>query len=134
MPDETTYRVAVERMNEDPMALCDEAQRIVTEQVCALTADKCRVYAFAIESTHAHLLVGPLGEDIGSFVGRLKGRSSSEVLRLPDYWGRKRTWTSGYWKVFLFDIDGAHAVQQYIERHNIRCGLDANPYDWVQPI
>lgn len=95
---------------------------------------RCRVLALAIEATHFHLLTGPLrgGESIGRFVGRLKGRTSSAVLNLPDNADRKRVWTSGYWKVFLFDDHGVEMVREYIENHNVRRGLAANPYgDWV---
>ena len=65
----------------------------------------------------------------GAFVGRLTGMSSSDVLAA--FPGRARTWGSGYWKVYLFDMIGVEAVMQYIDAHNERKGLAAKPYDWI---
>lgn len=90
-------------------------------------------YAAAIEDNHVHLLLGPLSEDIGKYVGRLKGRTSSVIRKLPANADRKRIWTAGYWKVFLFDDEAITMVTRYIEQHNMRRGLPASPYDWVAP-
>lgn len=95
--------------------------------------DTVRAYACAIEPTHVHLLIGPVREDIGRFVGRLKGTTSSALLDHPDNWGRRRIWTSGYWKVFLFDIDARFAVERYIQQHNVRAGRPPSPYPWLTP-
>ncbi len=92
-----------------------------------------RAYACAIEPTHVHLLVGPVREDIGRFVGRLKGTSSSAVLQHPANRDRTRVWTAGYWKVFLFDDDALPPVAAYIERHNTRRGLPVAPHPWLTP-
>lgn len=91
-------------------------------------------YAAAIEDNHVHLLLGPLSEDIGKYVGRLKGRTSSVMRKLPANADRKRIWTAGYWKVFLFDDEAVTAVARYIGQHNVRRGLPATPYDWVTPL
>ncbi len=90
-------------------------------------------HACAIEPAHEHVLFGPVGEPIGTFVSRLKGASSSAVLRRPGNHGRKRIWTAGYWKVFLFDDEAVFAVAQYIEAHNTRRGLPAAPFPWITP-
>ncbi len=92
----------------------------------------CR--ACALEATHVHLLVGPVHQPIGKFVGRLKGTSSSAVVRPQANHGRKRVWTGGYWKVFLFDHGAACAVADYIEAHNTRRALPKAPYPWITPI
>ena len=97
-------------------------------------AGEATAYACAIESNHVHLLIGPVHEPIGRFAGRLKGTTSSALLKHPDNWGRQRTWTAGYWKVFLFDLDAMRAVANYIETHNTRRGLPASPFDWLQPL
>jgi hypothetical protein len=91
-------------------------------------------YAAAIEPTHVHLLLGPVREDIGRFVGRLKGSSSSAARKHPANRDRRRTWASGYWKVFLFDDDAVGAVADYVAAHNTRRGLAAARLAWVTPL
>ncbi len=99
------------------------------EAICSKPA----CYAAAIEDNHVHLLFGPVGEDLGKFVGRLKGRTASVLRKLPANQERSRIWTAGYWKVFLFDDEAVAAVRGYIEDHNIRRGFSTSPYDWVSP-
>ena len=96
--------------------------------------DKPVCYAAAIEDNHVHLLFGPVNEDVGKFVGRLKGRTSSELKKLPINRDRQRLWTGGYWKVFLFDDEAIRSVARYIEQHNVRRGVDASPHAWVSPL
>ncbi|MCK4873436.1 MAG: transposase [Phycisphaerales bacterium] len=88
-----------------------------------------RVYAAAIQETHVHLLLAPMRDDIGAVVGRIKSNTSSAVLALHHKDGRARTWTAGYWKVFLFDVGAVHTVAAYIQRH----GDNRSPYTWVRP-
>jgi REP element-mobilizing transposase RayT len=90
-------------------------------------------WAATIEANHVHLLVGPVNEDLARFVGRLKGRTSSVVGALPVNSERERVWTSGYWKVFLFDAVGVVAVKRYIDLHNVRRGLPAEPFPCISP-
>jgi REP element-mobilizing transposase RayT len=90
-----------------------------------------RAVAAAIEANHVHLLVTALREPVHRFAGRLKGSSSSALLRRPENAGRSRIWTSGYWKVYLFDIEGVAAVAKYIDEHNARRGKVARPYPWL---
>src|SRR3954468_16928957 len=92
-----------------------------------------RIHAAAIERTHVHLLLSPLDEDIERVVGRIKGRTSSAVVHQGSEPGRQRTWTAGYWKVFLFEDRAAPLVARCIEAHNERRGLPAAPYDWITP-
>ncbi len=91
-------------------------------------------YAAAVEDNHVHLLLGPVTEDISRCVGRIKGRTASILKQLPANHDRKRIWTGGFWKVFLFDGNALRAVAKYIEQHNIRRGTDGSPYDWLTPI
>jgi len=91
------------------------------------------IYAAAIERTHFHLLTGIMREDVGIFMGRIKGITSSAVCALPENAGRRHVWTAHYWEVFLFDDGGVEAVQGYIEAHNVRRGLAPNPFPWVHP-
>jgi REP element-mobilizing transposase RayT len=91
------------------------------------------VWAAAIEPNHVHLLLGRVEEDISRLTGRLKGRTSSVVGALAMNEDRQRVWTSGFWKVFLFDDLAVQAVKSYIEAHNRRRNLPAAPFPWITP-
>ena len=60
--------------------------------------------------------------------------TSSAVLKRLGNENPNRVWTSGYWKVFLFDDAGVAAVKDYVEDHNLRRGLPARVVSWVAPI
>jgi hypothetical protein len=115
VPDAMSVRRALQLCKESPRLLDDVEQRIVADVIGKLIRppadvdDDGRPVAWAaVETTHVHLLTSVPREDFASFVGRLKGTSSSAVLsELP---GRERTWGSGYWKVYLFDRIGIEAV------------------------
>ena len=89
--------------------------------------------AAAIEPTHVHLLLAPLQHDIDKAVGSIMSQTSSALLKLPENWNRKRTWTAGYWKVFIFDVAVVPIVRRYIEGHNERRGLASAPFEWIDP-
>jgi len=160
VPDVATYRRAQELLKEPPKWMSVDEMDLVAKTISAqlapglpryvvvdaATVEKSALspgkpgaklpvaHACAIESNHVHLLLGPVSEDISKCAGRLKGTSSSALLKHPNHVGRERIWTTGFWKVFLFDIEGVVAVQEYIQAHNIRRGLPASPYEWLQPI
>jgi len=121
-------------MREAPKRLNpDEIATVAAELSRHVGGSQPSVRAAAIEPNHVHLLAGSVREDLQKFVGRLNGRTSSEVGKLPKNADRARVWTSGYWKVFLFDDVGVRAVKEYIDAHNIRHGLPAEPYEWIAP-
>jgi REP element-mobilizing transposase RayT len=146
LPDTVTFEVARSLMKEPAKVLSAEEQRIVAEVMgrqfsptaapakAGAMCERVRAMACAVEPTHVHLLTGPVHEDIGRFVGRLKGTTSGALVKHPDNWGRTRIWTAGYWKVFLFDADALPTVAGYIESHNTRRGLTASRFDWLTPI
>jgi hypothetical protein len=132
IPDPETRIRAKSRMTETPKWLSPEEIAIVAEELgILLSPPNPPCWAATIESNHIHLLVGPVTEDIAPYAGRLKGRTSSEVGALSRNAGRERVWTSGYWKVFLFDEIAVTAVKRYIDTHNTRRGLPAEPYSWI---
>ena len=158
LPDAATRRTAQERLLEPPKILSSDeieflapilghaattyspaftpesqSPTLSAEMRTGTLFEQPRVIAAAIEPTHVHLLTGPLKQDVAAFVGRLKGSTSSALLRRPENAGGTRTWTSGYWKVFFFDHRAVPTVQNYIEEHNQRRGLPAAPWDWVRP-
>jgi hypothetical protein len=140
LPDATTFVRAQSLMNEYPKSLSSQERLVVAcelEKHLAPSADgKClpRSHACAVEPTHVHLLVGPVCEPLDRFVGRLKGRSSSEVVKLLANADRTCTWTAEFWNVFLFDEDAMRVVQRYIQQHNTRAGRPASPFNWLDPI
>ena len=135
MPDSTTRAFARQRMNEPPMILSPEDVQTVADEFAELVSKPGApaVYAATIEPTHVHLLIGPVREDLHKFVGRLKGRSSSELLAKGRHPERNRVWTEGYWRVFLGDDFGLESVREYIQRHHVRAGRSSNPYSWCRP-
>jgi hypothetical protein len=141
VPDSTTYRRADRSLNETPKWLdADEIATVVVElghYLAGIDAKRAALpapWAAAVEPNHVHLLVGPVRENLARFVGRVKGRTSSAVGAMPRNAARERVWADGYWKVFLFDDHGVRAVKRYIDAHNVRRGLPADPYPWITPI
>ena len=131
-PDSMTRQRAQERMPEAPKWLSSEEMTVIADELANhITPPNPPAWAAAIEANHVHLLVGPVKEDISRFAGRLKGRTSSVVGAMPANADRNRVWTSGYWKVYLFNEIAVGAVQHYIENHNLRRGLAAAPYPWI---
>ena len=136
LPDRNTRQHAMELAKEPPRLLSELDQRIVADTIGGLLKADIRgkVHAAAVERTHVHLLFGPLNENIERVIGRIKGRTSSEVIARGSEPGRRRTWTAGYWKVFLFDERSLPFVARYIEAHNERRGLPAAPFGWITPL
>jgi hypothetical protein len=93
-----------------------------------------KAHALAIESNHVHLLIGSLDADLEATVGRMKGVSSSLILDQQNNLARKRTWTGGFWRVFLYDNLAVETVYAYIINHNIRANRLAHPYTFTHPI
>jgi REP element-mobilizing transposase RayT len=139
LPDEDSRNRSKSLMTEGPFVMNDADMQIVANEMSRHVFDGstlCRkptAFAAAIEPTHVHLLVGSVEEDIEKFAGRLKGRTSSEILATGRHPERKHVWTAGYWRVFLFDEIAMEAVRDYIDRHHVRAGRPANPYSWCRP-
>jgi REP element-mobilizing transposase RayT len=136
--DPTTLTHAIGLAKEPPKVLAPDEQRIVAETIGEVLRtqtppSRTRILAAAIERTHVHLLLSRVDEPIDRAVGRLKGRASSEVIARGAEPERKRTWTAGFWKVFLFEARSVPVVGRYIEAHNERRGLARAPYEWVTP-
>jgi len=134
IPDSETVARVSSQMTEPPKWLTPEEIAVVADELGKLvTPPNPPAWAATIEANHVHLLVGPMTENISRYTGRLKGRTSSEIGALPTNSDRERVWTSGYWKVFLFDEIAVQAVKRYIDAHNTRRGLPAKPYPWITP-
>ncbi len=124
-PDTTTQTRATSLMREPQKVLDEEELQLVTKTLDdylapGMPGETWRLHATAIERTHVHLLFGPLDDAIGEVVGRIKSRTSSALLKLPINQGRRRIWTTGYWKMFLFDDNAMAQVAEYINAHGGR--------------
>ena len=136
VPHPVTVTRATELAKEPPKILTPDEQQIVADtigEVLRMHMKGASIVAGAIERTHVHLLLTGLNEPIDRVIGRLKGRSSSAVIRRGSQPDRTRTWTAGFWKVFLFEERSVPIVGQYIEAHNERRGVAAAPYEWITP-
>ena len=131
--DPITQMPARERMTEPAKILTVDDRQLVAEKIGVLVTPpyQPRAHAAAIEETHAHLLLGPVEEKIHKTAGRIKGTTSSALLKLPANRGRSHIWTARYWKVFLYDEAAFAAVKRYIEEHNLRRGIAAAPFLWI---
>ena len=124
-------------MREPEKVLNEEEIQLVAQTISdyiapGMPGETWRIHAAASERTHVHLLFGPLDDPIGEVVGRIKSRTSSALLKLPVNQDRRRIWTTGYWKVFLFDDDAVSQVAKYINAHNDRRASPAGPWSWVE--
>jgi REP element-mobilizing transposase RayT len=132
MPDAVTRSQAESRLIDEPKRL-NETEEIIVG--CAIVSfaqaaweaagwpGPLDIQSLAVEPEHIHLLLGPISVDVGEIVGRIKSATSSLLCQLPAVAGRQRTWSSGYWKVFLFDHEAVDVVRGYIEDHNVRRGF-----------
>ena len=131
-PDAATQTRATSLMREPQKVLNEEELRLVKQTLDdylapGMPGETWRIQATAIERTHVHLLFGPLNDPIGEVVGTIKSRTSSALLKLPINQDRRRIWTTGYWKVFLFDDHAMAQVGEYINAHGGRRGSRAEP-------
>ena len=135
--DTTTRSRAKSAMCEPEKVLNEEEIQLVTKTLedylaPGMPGETWRIQATAIERTHVHLLFGPLHDPIGEVVGRIKSRTSGALLKLPANQDRRRIWTTGYWKVFLFDDNAMEQVAEYINAHGGRRGSRAGPVSGVE--
>ena len=137
LPDATTLHHATELAKEPPKVLTPDEQQIVADTIGEVLhnhmAPSSCVLAAAIERTHTDLVLTGIQEPIERVIGRFKGRTSSEVIGRGSDRRRSRTWTAGFWKVFLFEGRSVPVVGRYVEAHNERHGLPPAPYDWITP-
>ena len=128
--DPVRKRMAAERMKHDPVRLGAATIAVVIEAIgrCA-AASSWRIAAASIEPTHTHLLLTYAPNDIDDAVKWLKDQTTKSVHRDTGHFGP--VWCRGKWRSFVFDGNAWAAARGYIERHNVRRGLVAAPYDFI---
>ncbi len=148
LPDPTTLAHARQEMSEEPKLLDPVEQMLVGAMIGGFITGEgpaapwaqagyptpLEAWALAVERTHVHMLIAPPPRKVGGVVGRVKGTSSSALRKLPGNRARRRIWTTGYWKAFLYDDAAVRAVQDYIEQHNVRRGFGRRRFDFVGPV
>jgi REP element-mobilizing transposase RayT len=129
-------RMAEERMKHAPVRLSQQMMDVVVETIaeCAV-ASAWEVAAFAIESTHFHLLITYSSNDIEQTAKWIAQRTTKAMHQKTRHEGP--VWCGGRWRQFLFDESHWQNTIRYIERHNLRKGLPAKPYSfilgWMRP-
>ena len=124
--DPVRLRMAQERMKHPPCRLTPKMTDVVTRVIGTCTNQSpWRIAAASIEPTHTHLLITYSGSDIYNTAKWLADQTTKAIHRDTDHSGP--VWCKG----FIFDVRRWNTAQEYIERHNIRRGLDHRPYAFI---
>lgn len=87
--------------------------------------------------------LAPVQENIRKVIARLKRRATMAVhahgpailAEARDSGQDGRTiWTAGRFYEFIFDESHLANLIEYVRDHNRRCGLPADPYEWIEPL
>ena len=130
--DPVRQRMARERMNYSPTYLSPLMIDAVARAVgyCANDSD-WNIAAAAIESTHMHRMLTYTERDIDRTAKWIAQMTTKEVHATTNFAGP--VWCEGKWLEFIFDHNHWENLRQYIERHNRRRGLPAQPWGWITP-
>ncbi len=130
--DPVRERMAKERMKHPPTRFTPEMIAVIASAVgnCAHDSD-WRIIAAAIEPTHMHVLLTYTERDIDRTAKWIAQTTTKEVHKSTSYTGP--VWCEGKWREFVFDDHHWKNLRLYIERHNLRRGLPAQPWDWIVP-
>ena len=89
---------------------------------------KVDVLAICVQSWHAHFVVGPSGYGPAMIVKCAKDAARWKLR--PD----RRIWAGGFDKRYCFDDAAVRTRVAYVEKHNLRSGLDARPWGFVRAL
>ncbi len=128
--DPARTRMARERMQHDPVTLNEIMINTVISAIgtCA-EQSQWSIAAASIEATHTHLLISYSGRDIHTTVKWIADQTTKAVHRETQHQGP--VWAKGKWCSYVFDESQWRNTIHYIQRHNVRRGLDARPYGFV---
>jgi REP element-mobilizing transposase RayT len=128
--DPVRERMARERMKHRPTRFTPAMITAVADAIGACANDSdWRIVAATIEPTHMHLLLTYTERDIDRTAKWLAQQTTKEVHRRTPFAGP--VWCEGKWIEFVFDQLHFDNIRQYIERHNVRRGLPARPWEWI---
>ena len=128
--DSARKRMARERMQHEPVTLNDIMIDAVVSAI-GTCAKKSRwsIVGASIEATHTHLLISYSGRDIHTTAKWIADQTTKAVHRETHHQGP--VWAKGKWCSYVFEESRWRSIIHYIERHNVRRGLDARPYSFV---
>jgi hypothetical protein len=130
--DPARQRMALERQAHPPVFLDASMSAAVADALAACVTkagDDLIIAAAALDTTHMHLLLPYTGRDIDKTAKWIVDQTTKAVHRHTRHQGP--VWAKGRWRGFIFDTDNLANVGRYIERHNLRRGLPAQPYPWI---
>lgn len=125
--DPMRKRMAQERMRHPPTRFSTAILKVIAQAVatCASESD-WKIAAAAFESTHMHLLMTFSECDVDGIAKWLAQRTTKGVHKRTSFSGP--LWCEGKWLEFVFDRSHYENIRDYIERHNLRRGLPAQPW------
>lgn len=128
--DSARKRMAQERMQHEPVTL-NEIMIDAVIGAIGTCAEKSQwsIAAASIEPTHTHLLITYCGRDIHTTAKWIADQTTKAVHRKTQHPGP--VWAKGKWCSYVFEESQWRNTVHYIERHNVRRGLDARPYSFV---
>jgi len=130
--DPVRERMAAERMKHNPVRFTPEMIEAIIETIAECASNSpWNVAAVSCEPTHLHLLMTYSKLNIHRTMKWMTSRMTRAVHRRTDHEGP--VWAKGKWCSFIYDESWWSNAMQYIERHNLRRGLPARPYDFIQP-
>jgi len=130
--DPVRRRMAEERMKHPPVRLSAEMVDVVIEVIGDCVQKSCgglAIAAAAIEPTHMHLAILYTGRDIDGTAKWLADQTTKAIHGRTGHCGP--VWCRGRWRSFIFQEEQWHAAIAYIERHNVRRRLPAQPYRFL---
>ncbi len=128
--DPARTRMAQERMQHEPVTLNEIMIDAVISAIgtCA-EQSQWSIVAASIEPTHTHLLITYGDRDIHTTAKWIADQTTKAVHGETQHQGP--VWAKGKWCSYVFDESQWQNTIHYIQRHNVRRGLDARPYGFV---
>jgi REP element-mobilizing transposase RayT len=129
--DPVRRRMAAERMKHPAVRLTQLMIDAVANAIDTCTAEsEWNVAAISIEPTHMHLQLTYTTRDIDKVCKWIAQQMTKAIREQTGHAGP--IWAKGKWCSFIFDDRYWETTRRYIERHNQRRGLPAQPYTFIK--
>lgn len=131
--DPVRLRMAMERQSHSPCRLDDAMQRqVLTVLESCQSKSDWQLASLSVENTHSHLLMTFNSRNIDNTIKWLKDQMTKAIHQNTGYQGP--VWCKGKWCSYIFDVEVWENTMAYIQRHNERWEVGANPYPFVKPL
>lgn len=128
--DPVRLRMAQERMKHPPVRWTSEMIDVMVDVLGACErASPWTIAAAAIEPTHFHVLITASNLDINRTVKWIAQQMTKAIHQRTDH--ARPVFAKGNWCEFIFDQSHWINVISYIERHNVRRGMNSRPYPFL---